>query len=176
MALASLLRSQTNLELPEQVYPAQFLDCVCVCVCMQTCAGSCMFRQHDTNIFVQFMRPLSDSGHLLQFLQSWTDLFSGLHMGLWVKCSPLPGVYCNTSLIRFCPLLLRILFHIFLFWKCKVNKTHCLDSRQWVLFTSHMAPQSFICCDNLLSLVHCHFNIRVIHVSVVFGPVCTANV
>lgn len=48
--LAPLLISQTNLELPEQVYPAGFLDCVCVCVCVRRCAGSCVFRQDDMKI------------------------------------------------------------------------------------------------------------------------------
>lgn len=56
--MTSHLRSQTNLELPEQVYPAVLLDSVCACMC--ACPGLCVFRQVImTDLFVHFMsKPL----------------------------------------------------------------------------------------------------------------------
>lgn len=45
------LRSQTNLELPEQVYPAVFLDTLCLCTHRFVCAQD---RHHDIHLFAQF--------------------------------------------------------------------------------------------------------------------------
>lgn len=84
MALTSRLISQTNLEVPEQVYPAGFLDCACVCVfvCKGVQVHVCLGRM--TRIFVELISSLNGSGHLLQFLQPCTLLFGGFLMLLWV--------------------------------------------------------------------------------------------
>lgn len=63
---------------------------------------------------------LSNLWGLWTILATFCSFYSPNCSVLGVKsiCRALAVVYCNTSLIVFCPLLVRLLFH-FSFWKCK---------------------------------------------------------